>query len=276
MAVVITSTTSSQEDLNHAVSDEWREPLNKPVEAEPAEEPEEPPAVEGAAEPEPKEEKPKPKEHKSGWQKRIDKLTARNHSLESRNAELEAKLKPPEAPAQKSTEPKLSDYGNDVEKYVAARDNWKQSEETRQADQEDRKVILDEYNKKVSEARGKYDDWDEAVAGSNITIPQAAYDEVIESGNGTDIAYYLATHPDEAAKLIEMRASEARRVITRIGDKLAKEAEKPAAKAEKPKPPAPLAPVGASATRTGNTLDTVSIKDYIKIRNKQERENRRL
>jgi hypothetical protein len=275
MAVVITSTTSTQEELNHAVSDEWREPP-KPAEEPVAAEPEETPTAEGTVETETKEEKPKAKEHKGGWQKRIDKLTARNHSLETRLQELESKLKPAEAPAPpKSNEPKLVDYGNDVEKFLAARDQWKDAEDVRKSDQESQKATFDAYNKKVSEARGQYDDWDETVTGSNMTIPQSVYQEVVESDNGPDVAYYLATHPEETEKLMEMSQSAARRTVIKISDQLAKEKTKPE-KAEKPKPSAPITPVGTAATRTGTTLENMSLRDYIKTRNKQERENKRL
>jgi hypothetical protein len=272
MAVVITSTTSSQQELDHAVSDEWREPP-KPAEEPPAAEPEpeEAPPVEAKVE----EEKPKPKEHKGGRDKRIDKLTARNHSLETRIAELEAKLKPAEPAPPKSNEPKLADYGNDVEKYVAAREEWKQSEEVRQWSENNQKATFDAYNKKVSEARGEYEDWDEAVTGSNISIPQSAYLAVVESENGPDVAYYLATHKEETEKLMEMTSVAAVRAIGRISDKLSQD-KAPAPKAEKPKPAAPIAPVGSTATRTGTTLENMSLKDYIKVRNRQERENRRI
>src|SRR5208283_4689784 len=89
MAVVLTSTTEPQENLEHAVSEEWRDaealkPALKPIEEPPKPEVEEPTPE---AEPQP-EVAVKPKEHKSGWQKRIDKLTARNHSVESENQRL--------------------------------------------------------------------------------------------------------------------------------------------------------------------------------------------
>lgn len=275
--LTITSTTSSQEQIDHAVSDNWREPF-VPKE-EPAVEPAEPKEeVEVSPAEEPKEEKVEakpPKGHKGGGQqKRIDKLTARNAFLESRVAELESKSKPdepkvPEGPK----EPKFEDYNGDINKFLAARDAWKDAEQIRAAQAEREQAISTEYGKKITEAKLKYDDWEETVSGSNINIPAATVTAIKKMENGPDVAYYLATHPEETNELMSMDLDDAIVTVKDISRKLTAEATTQAAK-PKPKPPEPLTPVGQSATRSGLGLDQVSIRDYIKIRNKQERENR--
>jgi hypothetical protein len=264
--------------MDHAASEEWREPpaetAPEPVAEPEPETPETPEPAEDKAAPE--EDKPKPKEHKSGWQKRIDKLTARNHMLESRIAEFEAKQKPTEESKQEakpSGEPKLADFGNDVEKFLEARDAWKENSEKQAAESERRKVAVDTYNEKVSKARGEYEDWDEVVTGSKAVVPQAAIDAVIELDNGPDVAYYLAQHPEETESLMGMSAIRTIQAISKISDKVAEEKAAPPPK-NKVKPPEPLTPVGGSATRSNTPLDQLSIKEYMKIRNKQERESR--
>jgi len=200
---------------------------------------------------------------------------AQNAALAKENEELKAKIKPAEEIAPKApAEPKLADYGNDVEKWTAARDTWKKNEEIRLANEEAQKATFEAYNKKVSEARGQYDDWDEVVSSaSNVSIPQSAYVAIVESENGPDVAYYLATHPGEAAALNEMTPTNAVRAVGKISDKLlAEKAAKPAK--EKVKPADPITPVGATATRTSVPLDQLPVREYIKIRNRQERENR--
>jgi hypothetical protein len=272
MTVVMTSTTSPQADLDHAVSENWRELPKEPV-VEPTEGEEPKTPVEEVA----TDEKPKEKEHKSGWQKRIDKLTARNHSLETEVETLRKKVTPEAATAAPKgpAEPKLADYQGDVEKYVAARDAWKQAETDRQGEAERQRETFEGYNKKVSEARGTYDDWDEVVSAADaIKIPQSAYLAVVESENGPDVAYYLAQHPEEAQTLVEMSPIGAVRAISKISDKLLASKATPKVK-DKPKPPEPLATVGSSATRSSIPLDQLSPREYIKVRNKQERENRR-
>lgn len=271
--VTLASTTSSQEELEHAASENWREPFEpKPEERKETPEGKQPETA-AAQEPAEKEESKKPQEHKSGWQKRIDKLTAKNYKLSNEIEELRSKIKPAEttAPAQPQ-EPKLADFGGDVEKFLSARDAFKEKTETQAAEQERLKATYDTYNRKVSEARGNYEDWDEVLEATDITIPQSAGLAVIESDNGPDVAYYLATHPEEAEALNGMTPIGMVRSIAKISDTLA---AKPAP-TEKPKakPAEPISPVGASSTRSSVPLDQLSPKEYIKIRNKQERENR--
>src|ERR1700675_14391 len=271
MTVVMTSTNSPQADLDHAVSEDWREPQPEPkAEPEVAETVEETPK--GGETPE-----TKAKGHKGGGiLKRVDKLTAINARLEKENEELRSKVKPPEIKAPEGPkEPKRADYGNDVEKYIAARDAWKDFESDRVIKEERRKEMVDTYNKGVSDARGRYDDWGEVVSGAaDVRIPPSAPDAILELENGPDVAYYLAQHPEEAKAMFDLTPTGVVRAVTRISDKLtAAKAVAPKAK-EKPKPPAPLATVGNSATRSDVSLDQIPIREYIKVRNKQERENR--
>jgi hypothetical protein len=169
----------------------------------------------------------------------------------------------------------MADFGNDMEKWIAARDAWKENEQTRVAQESTQKEIFDNYNKRVSEARGEYDDWDEVIgAADKIVIPNAAKIAIIESDNGPDIGYYLAKHPEEAAAMMDMTSTHAIHVaVGKISDKLLGEKAKPAVK-EKVRPPAPVTPVGSSAARTNIPLEEMPIRDYIKVRNKQEREHR--
>jgi hypothetical protein len=270
--LVMTSTTQPAEELEHAVSDSWRElPEEKPAEVPPKPE-EQPPAEEP---PEGKPSAPKEKDHKSGWQKRIDKLTARNHALENRIAELEAKVTPAEqakaAEPTAPTEPKLNDYKT-VEEFLAARDAYKDAKELHEAQQEQQKAINDAYNLRASQIQGEIDDWSEVVSASQAVIPQPVVDAVKEMDNGPAVAYYLATHEEEAAALMDMTATQAIRAVGKISDQLV--AQKATPPKVKTKPPEPLSPVGQSATKSSLTLDQIPIKDYIKIRNKQERESR--
>ncbi len=288
MTIVLTSTTSPQSEMDHAVSDNWREPPEPKEKPEPAPEPEpeqEPVEVpeepaEPAAEPEPEtevESKAAKAPHKSGFQRRIDKLTARNHQLESRLAEMEAKAKPAEvaAPAQGPQEPKFADFNGDIEKFLAHRDAWKEVQANISKQEEMRRAINDAYNEKASKALGEYEDWAEVVAGSKVVLPQDAIDAIKEVDNGPAVAYYLAQHPDEAEALNEFTPKRAVLEVGKISDKLAAEKEKPVAK-PKIVPPAPITPVTSSGTKTSTPLEKMSMREYIKVRNKQEREHRRL
>src|ERR1700685_3691673 len=218
MAPTLTSTTSTEAEMKHALSENWRETPTIPDEPAKTPEAEAPEDVEPAPKtadesetPETTEsEKPKDKP-KSKYQRTIDKLTARNHAAETRAEkaereleELRSKAAPADktAPAQPSGPPKLQDFlnaGKTADEWADARDVWKTEQEQKQAQQDQLKSTYDGYNQKVSEARGKYEDWDEVVTGNNLEIPASVQLAVIEMDNGADVAYHLAQHPEICA-----------------------------------------------------------------------------
>jgi hypothetical protein len=288
MGQVLTSTTSSEAEMKHALSDNWREPFVAPEPVETPEAEETPAKTTDESEtPETNEsEKPKPGEKpRSKAQRTIDKLTARNHAAETRAekaerelAELRAKEAPAAktAPAQPSGPPKLNDFlnaGKTADEWADARDAYKQAESDRQEKEANTKAVFDNYNKHVSEARGKYDDFDEVVGREDLAVPQSVQLAVLEMDNGPEVAYYLGKHPELCQELLEMTPLAAVRKIGIISDRLSPEARSPEPK-PKPKPPAPLSTVGASATRSSVPLDQLSPREYIEARNKQERARR--
>jgi hypothetical protein len=289
MTVTLTSTTSSKEEMEHAVSDNWREPFvppTVPVKDEAAPETDETP-VKTADESETPEttesEKAKPK---SKYQRTIDKLTARNHAAETRAEQLQreleeerAKHKPADskaAPATPQGPPKLQDFlnaGKTADEWADARDAWKQDQEVKQAQAEQLKATFDAYNKGVSEARGRYEDWDSVVEGNENPIPESVKLAVLEMDNGPDVAYHLGKHPELCAELMEMSPLSAVRKIGQVADSLKPSERSPAPK-PKVTPPTPIAPVGGSSSRSSVPLDQLPPREYNRIRNAQERANR--
>jgi hypothetical protein len=277
--ITIASTTSSQAELEHAAGDNWREPfvkLEETEESEPAEG-----KTETESEPVTTEQKPERQkgESHSGWQKRVDRLTARNKQVEARAAELEAELNSikskqtttttqPAKPAAKPGEPKIEDFEN-VNDWFDARADWKRERE-RQAEQstakqQETRELWDAHNNRLSEARAKYDDFDEiSKTFGDITIPQSAALAIVEQPNSADIVYYLANHTEEAKKLNDLRPMQAIAAIARISDKLK------APSAPKPKPssqaPQPIRPVGSGATGSNVEPGQMSYQDYKRYR----------
>jgi hypothetical protein len=277
--ITIASTTSSQAELEHATGENWREPFVKPEEKEESE-----PAegkTETESEPVTTEQKPERQkgESHSGWQKRVDRLTARNKQVEARAAELEAELNSikskqttttaqPAKPAAKPGEPRIEDFEN-VNDWFDARADWKRERE-RQAEQstakqQETRELWDAHNNRLSEARAKYDDFDEiSKTFGDITIPQSAALAIVEQPNSADIVYYLANHTEEAKNLNDLRPMQAIAAIARISDKLK------APSAPKPKPssqaPQPIRPVGSGATGSNVEPGQMSYQDYKRYR----------
>ena len=128
-----------------------------------------------------------------------------------------------------------------------------------------------DHNKRVQQALKGLPD---AAKLSTVIVPvhTEVAKAVYEQPNSHDIDIYLRRNPALAAELRNMSIPAA---IARVG-RLAEQLD--AAKnrnREKVRPPEPLSPVGTSATRSGLSLEELPIRDFIRERNRQERQHRR-
>jgi len=176
---------------------------------------------------------------KDGLQARIDELvrqrdTARGMSA-AQEAELEAlrarvkelaggqppKAAEPAAPAAPlaPAKPKVEDYP-DYDTYVEALIEWRadaiaekkindrfQSQQTAEQQEEQNrraKEIFEAHEARITEAKSRYDDFDEVVSQPDVHISTVMRDGILLSERGPDIAYYLATHPEERTRLLAL------------------------------------------------------------------------
>lgn len=295
--IVVASTSDSQEAVNAAAG-------NAPVETEVADEQTPPQQVESET-PEATQEKEEKLPKK--FLKRLDKLTAEKSAAERLAAELKGRLeevekRPPSAPtkteieakAPESTPKPTPDKFETYEDYVEALSDWKYEQRVLKAQQEEEKEAITAYQKEVSAtynqhaeaAKEKYEDWAETIAASDLVLPPGVGDAIIELENGPDVAYFLAKHPEEGQKLLEMSPQRAIAEVGRISLKIA-EPEKPAQAApttnvdRQPivsKAPAPVAQLkGHGAKPSLSERDwsdpNVPQADYIKWRNEQAKAN---
>jgi|ERR1700722_2945792 len=252
------------------------------------------------------EEKEEEKPKQRGWngaQKKIDRLIKHNAELEKakeaaekRAQELEAKTgKTEEKTVKADDEPKEEDFNGDVRAFFKAQARWearqeiKAQEEARErATQEAQtKEIFDNHNRTISEARAKYDDFEEVVKATDtpwkegskadVMASQAFAVAMYESGMGGELLYYLGKHPDELAKMEGLSPARIQMAVGRIVDKLeaasdeeeTEEVEKEEVKEKTKivsKAPAPIKPVGGSSTKSTVPLDRMSMADYEKAR----------
>lgn len=282
MAVVLTSATSSQAQLDHAASDGWRTPpeeVETPVATQETENAE---TADVSETPEEKEGK-EPKK-KGGWQRKIDRLSKRVAELESEKEQMRARLgndKQPETrqPEAASVKPSRAQFQND-EEYISALVRYERAEadkqEALQAEAAELKEVFDSYNRRVAEAKAEIDDFDEVV-GQSVQIPSEVVLAIREMDNGPYVAYYLGEHPEICEELVNMRPLSAVRRIERISDELSK--KEPDSHDKKPRstPPPPVRAVSGTSTRSSIPLDQLSPGEYVRIRNQQvrEREGRR-
>jgi hypothetical protein len=236
-------------------------------------------------------EKPKPK---GGFQKRIDRLIRQNAALEEQLAAerqrkaAEAGGKQQEQRVEGDPEPKRDAFQDDPS-YYRALAKWEVRQEMKaEKEREQRELAAaeeksrnDAYNKRVSEAKAKHDDWLEVV-NQPIIVPNAVVEAIKEMDNGPEVAYFLGNHPEVCEELMEMSQSRASGMIWRISEKLEGETkdedeeeteeteEKPPAKAKEEEKPErkkyePIKPVGGSS-KSSVPLDKMSMADYKKAR----------
>lgn len=210
------------------------------------------------------------KKEKSDVQKRIDTLTRRRYELEGRNEELEIELArmkrrltaleggeqepKPAAPVVDPNKPNrenfttYEDWVEAVSLYNAKKALQDEKDEFyRQQQTTQQNTIVENWNKSIEAAREKYEDFD-TVVGSSMEIPQAAFNAIVDSPVGTDIAYFLGSHPEIAAGLGKLTPVACVRAIGRIEAQF--EIKAPATPAPAPAPAAtPAGAPGASQSK---------------------------
>jgi hypothetical protein len=229
------------------------------------------------------EKKPEP-EAGDGPQKRINKAVAKQREAERRaeqlareNEELkkgsgkqpEQKKEAPKAEAQDAKKPEAANFTS-YEDYVEALTEWKveQRERAREAKEAERKRAeaseshKKAWEKKVDAVREKHEDYDDVMEEAGSTpISRAMHNAIAESDIGPELAYYLATNTEEAARIAKLNPYQAAKEMGRIEDKLTeapadkKPAEDKKPKAEKKELPKPARTVGGGATPKEAKLD---------------------
>lgn len=227
-----------------------------------------------------KDDKSEPKKN-GGWQKRIDKLTARNYELEKELQEARVKKDPPAAAPEPPGKPQLETYKTREEWEEAVMD-WKieqrvakEREESVQAEENARTAeIFQAHNQRISEARGKYDDFEEVVKSAKVDFSRDAGLAIFELENGPDVMYHLATHQDELKELAKMSPI---RQIAKLGviSQSLSGSGSPSAVKPATKVPPPIEPVGASGATSTVDPDSLSTDEYVRMRNKEERDRRK-
>jgi hypothetical protein len=103
-----------------------------------------------------------------------------------------------------------------------------------------------------------------------VQLPLEVVDAVYEQPNSHDIDIHLKRNPALVQELQNMSIPAAMGRIGRIAEQL------DAAKhREKARPPAPISPLGSSSSHTSVPLDQLPMRDFIRERNRMERDHRR-
>jgi hypothetical protein len=126
------------------------------------------------------------------------------------------------------------------------------------------------WDTKVAEAKKEYPDWDAVVGGAHeVPVTETMVQALKASPLGTDITYYLGSHPEEAERIAGLDQVSSILELGRISSYIEyeKSQKSKAAKVISKAPAPPRTPTGASTTKSeGKTLSEMSYDEYVKAR----------
>lgn len=227
----------------------------------------------------------KAKKPTSGFKKKIARLEAENAELRRINA---SGTKPPAETSKKPEQvadgkPKLEDYPSH-EDWTEALTDWKLEAKLSEKDkaannaklESEFKVKLTTYDEKKAEAQKVHEDYDEVMSEfDDVPVNPAIHAALLDADNGPEVAYYLATNPEDFEKLNDPKMSivAVNRMIAKIEAKLelAKDEKPKAAEVKKTISAAPAPVKIVEKGKSGGTFDpsTADPDDYIAWRLKQ-------
>ena len=192
--------------------------------------------------------------------------------------EMQQWVRQQQAPPQYGEMPKLADFDYDEGRYQQAVQQWHVS--NLQQVQEQQNMAAQQYQQqihaqreaqtlqaKIAEGTKKYPDF--AVKVNDPSLPPlrevnpAAFQAVMESDAGVDVAYYLANNPSDVYALAQMSPMQAIKRVTQLEAMVAK--QPPSAATLAPRPPSTL----KGSAGTVKDPSKMSTDEWMKWRNKQ-------
>ena len=228
-------------------------------------------ATEGEGSGEEPQPKPKRESRSARYQRQIERLR-------TENAELLARLRPP---SEESTEaelekivgkrPQEEDFKGDylayeravtayeVHKRIASQQVSVDRQRASERAAERRGALIQDHSDRMDELRETTKDFEEVMRkASDIKVSPVVEDLILESDESARVTYYLAKHPNEAARLNAMTERQAAKAIGAIEERLSRPAE-PKKQTTAPKP---IVPVKGRGSTPFNPA-TASMDQYV-------------
>jgi len=195
---------------------------------------------------------------KTFTQEELDAIVSKRLAREQRKWEREQKVKAPE-PTPLPAEPLKPDDFTNAQAYADALAERKAQELlARRTAEAEQATVLEAYQDREEEARGKYDDFEQVAYNPKLPVTETMAQTIQSSEIGPDVIYWLGSNPKEADRIARLSPLMQAREIGKIEAKLA--SNPPAKKTSTA--PAPIAPVTARTTGTPayDTTDPRSVK----------------
>jgi len=236
---------------------------------------------------------------KGSIQERIDKAVAAQRAAERERdafrAQLEARpapeareapIAPPEAPQaafDPSQGPQLDQFES-YEQWVDARSEWKAEVTWQriQAAQQQQHALYTHTERIQSFAATTPDYFEKIQAAARTPVAKVMEAAIIQSDRGPEIAYFLATHPEDAIRLaqahVQRPLSDAPFVRELLESKLTAQAASPGPASGVSRQPVfrPIKPVGATPVHAETAPDDLEFgPEYVRRMNERDRQRRR-
>lgn len=141
----------------------------------------------------------------------------------------------------------VGEYADAVIEYkLEKRDRERQEKAAKSAQETEQARIEREFATRQEAVKKEFPDYAEVLERSEINLPKAAMQYVVESELGPRLAYHLAKNPQEADRIAQLSPIRAIAELGKLEDRLTKPA-KQEAKVEAPvvsKAPSPIKPLG--------------------------------
>ena len=118
-----------------------------------------------------------------------------------------------------------------------------------------------------------YPDFDDLISAPDLALSQAVLNEVLDSDNPSDIAYYLATHKDKTKEIAKMSKKQIQKELMKIEIGLE---NKPGVKETKKttQAPEPINPIeGSNSPDVRNAKEATSYTEFERLRTVEEGNN---
>jgi hypothetical protein len=210
---------------------------------------------------------------KNATQARIDELTRQKHEA-AREAAYWRGLAESQRAAKETTQdrptgkPSADSYENH-EDFVEALTDWKLEQKLAEHDsRQQERAKASTWQERATAARAEMPDFEEVMASSTAPMSHAMAEAIKESEMGPKVAYHLAMHPEEAARLANMSPTSAIREIGKIEATLSAAKAAPAPAPRVTTAPKPADPIGSGRSTAGDP-GKMSQADYEEWRKTQ-------
>lgn len=299
MSITISSTTDSQEQVNAAAGIEAvEEPKAPPAEntprpqEDPDQDPDDDDDEEQEEQPEKPEQPPVPKK-KGGWLRKIEALERDRGYMARYIEQMEQALaqqragapgqqqqnghQPQQAPDGRPSQDQFETYEAYVEALTDYKVNQRLMTEREQyaawMQQQAEQQAVQGFQQRAGEYVKVAPDYYEAMqAVEHIPVSPALKVALVESELGHAVAYELAKHPEELARITRLAPVHVAREVGRIEARIeARSAPEPQQRIMPSKAPAPIRPVGQGANGSGpmKLSDDLPYQDWKRVREKQ-------